>query len=156
MSKFTQPLSDLHLGPWLKSPCCYGLCNMACEWPSMGGITKTIEISDRSLCDLSHGYFLPNIPQTEFTIAPLSLPLTHSDASTLHVSSLLSFSPNQSPKPDNWSLNYLSYLFITRHPFCHSLSVGPHHFLPRLMPQPWNPMSCSSECTLHMGTNQRS
>lgn len=113
-----------------------------------------------------------NIPQTEFTISPLSpkysssalsaqwkAPLSHSDASILDTSSLLPSSPIS---PVAWQINLwnISHTYSSLSIPSAAPRVQATIIWPRWTPQPWNrlfsPCPAPPECVGHPGTNQLS
>ena len=138
MSKLTQLIKDLNWGlHWLKSPGCYELCqHRNDDQPQQS--QRPWKISPESqICwpnwqlSIAPG-FLPNTPQTKFTISPLSLNILLLALSVKgpivpqwyqHPGHRLC-SPLLTRSLPNWPLKYLSYLLITLHP---SLLLLPEH-----------------------------
>ena len=144
MSRLTQLIRDLNWGLlWLKSPGCYELCqHRNDDQPQQSKRPRKIS-AESQICwpnwQLSTAPgFLPNTPQTKFTISPLSTkysscacsvqwkaPLSHSDASIQDTASILPLSP------EAWQIDLLNISHtcssLPIHPFCCSQSTGPHH-----------------------------
>ena len=127
MSKLTQLIRDLNWGLlWLKSPGCYELCQHRNDDQPQQSQRPWKISAESQICwpnwQLSTAPgFLPNTPQTKFTISPLSTkysfcacsvqwkaPLSHSDASIQDTASMLPLSP------EAWQIDLLTIIIEKR------------------------------------------